>query len=632
MAQSIEGTVTDSDGTALERATVTVTDEATGDQEAQTLTAADGTYSVSVSASTYDVLAEKPSYEDDEQTSVTVQTDATETVDLTLTAFQPKVIGRQSSQTSVGVLGEATAETGTPIALKGSVDAADGWGLFTANALRIGGFVDTDGEDFVVETGTTFDGDPGNVVAGHASNSVQNAVGATISGGGKDNGNTTLPNIVSSNFGTIGGGSANEASAPHSTVGGGQNNTTSNFRATVSGGRDNTASGIDSTVGGGDENTASDSASTVGGGSRNTASANVSTVSGGGSNSANGNYAAVGGGFSNDTYGGYDTIAGGRNNRTGTSGTGVNLHATISGGQNNTASAGETTVGGGDNNTASGDYATVSGGRDNTASGGRSTIGGGSDNFVNGLDATVAGGDENAAYATDSTIGGGGLNRTGQSGETTGNYATVPGGFLNTAEGRHSFAAGRRAKARQDGAFVWADDTFADFESNQAGTSGSPTGVNTFHVRATGGLRFVTGLDDNDDPNAGQYLDAGGSTWQTVSAASAKHDVRPVDPEAILSGVESLSVSRWAYDANPGVDRMGPMAGEFSETFGLGDDPETIGHVDADGVALAAIKGLAERLADARMELDRKTDRIDELEDRLTAVEDHLSLDVTTDS
>jgi transposase len=62
------------------------------------------------------------------------------------------------------------------------------------------------------------------------------------------------------------------------------------------------------------------------------------------------------------------------------------------------------------------------------------------------------------------------------------------------------------------------------------------------------------------------------------------------------------------------------MAGAFHDAFGLGEDPETIGHVDADGVALAAIKGLAERL-------DRKDDRIEALEaetDRLRAENERL--------
>jgi hypothetical protein len=60
----------------------------------------------------------------------------------------------------------------------------------------------------------------------------------------------------------------------------------------------------------------------------------------------------------------------------------------------------------------------------------------------------------------------------------------VPGGTSNSAFGANSFAAGERAKAKQDGAFVWADSTFADFSS---------TAKDQFLVRATGGAKFVRG-------------------------------------------------------------------------------------------------------------------------------------------
>ena len=145
----------------------------------------------------------------------------------------------------------------------------------------------------------------------------------------------------------------------------------------------------------------------------------------------------------------------------------------------------------------------------------------------------------------------------------------------------------------------------------------------------------MTGLDGSDTPNAGAYLSPGGSSWQAVSARSAKHDVDPVDPEAVLDGVRDLEVSTWSYDASPGVSHMGPMAGDFHDAFAVGEDPETIGHVDADGVALAAIKGLADeveqledeceqkddRIDDLESELERKDERIDDLESRLDDIE-----------
>jgi septal ring factor EnvC (AmiA/AmiB activator) len=63
------------------------------------------------------------------------------------------------------------------------------------------------------------------------------------------------------------------------------------------------------------------------------------------------------------------------------------------------------------------------------------------------------------------------------------------------------------------------------------------------------------------------------------------------------------------------------MAGEFHETFGLGDDDGSIGSVDADGVAFAAIQGLSREL-DARDErIDALEAAVDERDDRIATLE-----------
>jgi hypothetical protein len=74
--------------------------------------------------------------------------------------------------------------------------------------------------------------------------------------------------------------------------------------------------------------------------------------------------------------------------------------------------------------------------------------------------------------------------------------ATVPGGVLNTAAGAVSLAAGRRAKANHDGAFVWADSTNADFAS---------TDVDTFNVRAANGVLVAA----NSNGNGLQVINSG---------------------------------------------------------------------------------------------------------------------------
>lgn len=175
-----------------------------------------------------------------------------------------------------------------------------------------------------------------------------------------------------------------------------------------------------------------------------------------------------GGGYSgllNRVTDNYGTVGGGYNNQAGdNTGTTTNsIGPTVGGGATNTASGSAATVGGGWQNTASGEEATVGGGVTNTASGSRATVGGGSSNTASGNHATVGGGFNNQA---------------------SGNWSTTPGGAVNVAQGEFSFAAGLKAKANHQGAFVWADSTDADFASD---------GDNQFKIRANGGVSISTG-------------------------------------------------------------------------------------------------------------------------------------------
>jgi hypothetical protein len=159
------------------------------------------------------------------------------------------VLGQFESDDGVGVLGQNDASSGTPIGVQGAVpnNTSDGFGLATPHDARIKGIVDTNGTDFVVEAGTQSTVNAENVVLGHASNAVTGgavgAGGATISGGGRDDGSTDWSNAVTAIYGTVGGGLDNTAGGRWGTVAGGSDNTASGYRATVAGGAENTASG-----------------------------------------------------------------------------------------------------------------------------------------------------------------------------------------------------------------------------------------------------------------------------------------------------------------------------------------------------------------------------------------------------
>jgi hypothetical protein len=157
----------------------------------------------------------------------------------------------------------------------------------------------------------------------------------------------------------------------------------------------------------------------------------------------------------------------------------------------------------GSGNSATGDLAVVSGGSGNTASAFRATIGGGRDNSATDVYATVGGGFGNSAGFR-STVAG------GESNVATGSHSIVPGGHLNSATGITSFAAGRRAKALHNGAFVWADTGLdVDFASS---------GANQFSARAVGGVMFVSAVHNpSGAATAGVKLAPGGSTWTDLA-------------------------------------------------------------------------------------------------------------------
>lgn len=547
-------------------------------------------------------------------------------------------------------------------------------------ALEMGPETDDAGR-FVAGHSANVAASPGGVVGGGGRENQPNEATskyATVAGGRQNTASgqqSTVgggrANEATATFTTVAGGYLNEANGLYSTVGGGNNNDVDGKYGTASGGDNNEVKGAYATISGGGQsdpndfltkNIVYDDYGTVGGGGNNeagsddgdTTTATYATVGGGRGNTASAEYTAVGGGRNNTAEKSNATVSGGRNNTAG------QTNATVGGGIGNEATEADTTVGGGRSNTATETAATVSGGNSNTAGGEQSfvgsgkenrakspnaAIGGGFDNVALGWQTAIAGGYGNRTFDDQCTVAGGASNQAGSddsggddatdpANQTTDNdtHATVGGGQENVASGSYATVpGGRQGEARNDGSFVWADSTDATFASDQSGPGGSPTGADTFHVRATGGVRFVTSLDPNDDPNGGQYLSGGGGSWQSVSARAAKQHVDPVDPESVLDDVASLEVSTWEYEANAGVRRMGPMAGEFYEAFGLGDDPETIGHVDADGVALAAIQGLAdrgddrdERIAELEATLANKDERIETLEERLAALEDRL--------
>jgi hypothetical protein len=81
-----------------------------------------------------------------------------------------------------------------------------------------------------------------------------------------------------------------------------------------------------------------------------------------------------------------------------------------------------------------------------------------------------------------------------------------------------------------------------------------------------------------------------------LSDRNVKQDFAEVDPLGVLEAVVALPISRWSYKNSPGVRHVGPMAQDFYARFSVGSDDKHISTADAEGVALAAIKGLNQKL------------------------------------
>jgi hypothetical protein len=101
------------------------------------------------------------------------------------------------------------------------------------------------------------------------------------------------------------------------------------------------------------------------------------------------------------------------------------------------------------------------------------------------------------------------------------------------------------------------------------------------------------------------------TAFNPSSDRNLKENFAPVNPRDVLDKVTGLQISRWNFIADNTTPHVGPMAQDFHAAFGLGTDERHIATVDADGVALAAIQGLNQKV-DFRNQ--KSEDRIQKLE------------------
>lgn len=177
---------------------------------------------------------------------------------------------------------------------------------------------------------------------------------------------------------------------------------------------------------------------------------------------------------------------------------------------------------------------------------------------------------------------------------TTNGVSAIALGYNVFADADHAVVIGANAGAAANGrgSILLAD-------GSTPGAAFTATAANQFRVRAAGGVTFYT----NAALSAGVSVAAGGNSWSQLSDVHSKENFRELDGDAILAKIAAMPVREWNYRTqDASIRHVGPTAQDFRAAFGLGDDERRIDTIDADGVALAAVKALEARTAALRDE------------------------------
>jgi hypothetical protein len=227
---------------------------------------------------------------------------------------------------------------------------------------------------------------------------------------------------------------------------------------------------------------------------------------------------------------------------------------------------------------------------------------------------------------------------------------SVPGASLTSVPAGSLTGTIADARLSANAALLNANQTYTG--SNTIAASGSLSfGSQTRQMLNLWGTKYAIGVQgltlyfrtDNADVNNGfiwyrggvhndNYANAGGGTEMmhlvagglyvngalvVTSDRNAKENFSDIKPREVLAKVAALPITSWNYKQDSSSRHVGPMAQDFYAAFGVGPDDKHIATVDADGVALAAIQGLNQKL-------EEKEARIGALEERLEKLEQLL--------
>lgn len=343
-------------------------------------------------------------------------------------------------------------------------------------------------------------------------------------------------------------------------------------------------------------------------------------------------YSLVGGGWdnlagnanANPSDAGFATVLGGSANRASAEG------AAVVGGASNRATGLRSTVAGGLSNEANGQFTVVAGGVGNTATGFRAAVVAGGSNCAGGDNSFAVGSNAKVRPATGTTAGNcGSVTASGDANGDEGTFAwadsssesefvsTGPNLFMLRADGGVLFNTNARVAASDDlvlAARPLSGDADADLRLYTRGGKSVTMYARDLNGSLTISVPSLTAGSDRLTVTGGAGGSAtlsNGGTWTNASSRAFKTDFIEIDPLEVLERVVNLSISRWSYRDSAEGQHMGPMAEDFKAAFDLAGNGQSIATVDADGVALAAIQGLNEKLEAENAELRQRLEAIE---------------------
>ena len=184
-------------------------------------------------------------------------------------------------------------------------------------------------------------------------------------------------------------------------------------------------------------------------------------------------------------------------------------------------------------------------------------------------------------------------------------------------------------------------------------SNGTATLRNLMTLRNNGGVQFLLDRTDGNDWQISNFsasfaigvpggttqmllsssgnMTISGTQYLTGSSRDLKERFVPVDGVEILRRLVAMPLTQWSAKNDPDVRHIGPVAEDWWESFGLGSDDKHVSMTDLGGVALAAIKGLHQEVAERDSliaELQRRNDELAaqqaRLLERLAALEAKL--------